>query len=502
MPNEAVLLEMRGICKAFPGVQALNGINFSVKAGKIHALMGENGAGKSTLMKCLFGIYKKDAGEILIEGKPVDFANTRQALDGGVSMVHQELNQVQGLSIMENVWLGRFPTSAGLMVDWGKMYRDTLALFDDLGIQMDPKERISRLSVSECQMIEIAKAVSCSAKIIVLDEPTSSLTEREVEHLFQILNKLTQRGCGVVYISHKMEEILRISDYVTVMRDGTLIGTKAAEELTVDEIIRMMVGRELTDRFPARDGRPSEEVVLQVEHLTGYYQPSCQDVSFELHKGEILGIAGLVGARRTEIVETIFGIRRFGSGTILKDGKPLLRHSPQGAIRNGFALITEERRKTGIFAGLSVSFNTVVVSLRSFCGRLGVLSSGKIKQATDGVIQRMNVKTPSPQTRISALSGGNQQKVIIGRWLLGSPQILMMDEPTRGIDVGSKYEIYQQINRLADNGCSIIFISSEMPELLGVSDRILVMSNGRVAGMVDSKTTDQEEIMRLCAKYV
>lgn len=502
MPNEAVLLEMRGICKAFPGVQALSGINFSVKAGKIHALMGENGAGKSTLMKCLFGIYKKDAGEILIEGEPVDFVNTRQALDGGVSMVHQELNQVQGLSIMENIWLGRFPTSAGLMVDWGKMYRDTLSLFEDLGIRVDPKERIGRLSVSECQMIEIAKAVSCSAKIIVLDEPTSSLTEREVEHLFQILVKLTQRGCGVIYISHKMEEILRISDYVTVMRDGKLIGTKAAEELTVDEIIHMMVGRELTDRFPARDSRPSAEVVLRVEHMTGYYQPSCQDVSFELHKGEILGIAGLVGARRTEIVETIFGIRRFGSGAIFKDGKQLLVHSPQGAIRNGLALITEERRKTGIFAGLSVSFNTVVVSLRSFCGRFGVLSNRKIKGATDRVIQRMNVKTPSSQTRIGALSGGNQQKVIIGRWLLGSPQILMMDEPTRGIDVGSKYEIYQQINRLADSGRSIIFISSEMPELLGVSDRILVMSNGRVAGMVDPKATDQEEIMRLCAKYV
>lgn len=502
MPSETVLLEMRGISKAFPGVQALSGIDFSVRAGKIHALMGENGAGKSTLMKCLFGIYQKDAGEILIEGKPVEFANTRQALDGGVSMVHQELNQVQGLSIMENVWLGRFPRSAGLMVDWNKMYRDTLALFEDLGIQMDPKERIGRLSVSECQMIEIAKAVSCSAKIIVLDEPTSSLTEREVEHLFRILNKLTQRGCGVVYISHKMEEILRISDYVTVMRDGKLIGTKAAAELTVDEIIRMMVGRELTDRFPPKESRPSEEVVLSVQHLTGYYQPSCQDVSFELHRGEILGIAGLMGARRTEIVETIFGIRRFGSGTILKEGRPLLKHSPQGAIRDGFALITEERRKTGIFAGLSVSFNTVVVSLRSFRGRLGVLSGRKIKQATDGVIQSMNVKTPSPKTRISALSGGNQQKVIIGRWLLGSPQILMMDEPTRGIDVGSKYEIYQQMNRLAGSGCSILFISSEMPELLGVSDRILVMSNGRVAGVVDPKTTDQEEIMRLCAKYV
>lgn len=502
MPSEAVLLEMRGICKAFPGVQALSGINFSVQAGKIHALMGENGAGKSTLMKCLFGIYKKDAGEILINGEEVSFANPRQALDGGVSMVHQELNQVQGLSIMENIWLGRLPRTAKLMVDKKKMYTDTLKLFEDLDIHLDPRERIGRLSVSECQMIEIAKAVSCSAKIIVLDEPTSSLTEREVAHLFQILKTLTARGCGIVYISHKMEEILQISDYVTVMRDGKLIGTKPASELTIDEIIRMMVGRELTDRFPPKTNTPTEEVVLSVRNLTGYYQPSCQNVSFELHRGEILGIAGLVGSRRTEIVETIFGIRRFGSGEILKDGQPLDGHTAQSAIRNGFALITEERRKTGIFAGLSVSFNTVVVSLRSFRSRIGILQNKQIKKATDQVIQSMNVKTPSQKTRIGTLSGGNQQKVIIGRWLLGNPEILMMDEPTRGIDVGSKYEIYQQINTLASKGHSVIFISSEMPELLGVSDRILVMSNGRVAGIVDARSTSQEEIMRLCAKYV
>ena len=308
MPSEKVLLEMRGISKAFPGVQALSEIDFTVQEGKIHALMGENGAGKSTLMKCLFGIYKKDAGEILIDGEPVNFANPRQALDGGVSMVHQELNQVQGLSIMENIWLGRFPRTAKLMVDKAKMYKDTLALFEDLDIHLDPRERIGRLSVSECQMIEIAKAVSCNARIIVLDEPTSSLTEREVAHLFRILGKLTSRGCGIVYISHKMEEILQISDYVTVMRDGHLIGTKPAAELTIDEIIRMMVGRELTDRFPPKTNRPTLDVVLRVEHLTGYYQPSCQDVSFDLHRGEILGIAGLVGSRRTEIVETIFGI--------------------------------------------------------------------------------------------------------------------------------------------------------------------------------------------------
>jgi len=502
MPNEAVLLEMQGISKAFPGVQALCGVDFLVYAGKIHALMGENGAGKSTLMKCLFGIYKKDAGEVRISGEPVNFENPRQALDGGVSMVHQELNQVQGMSIMENIWLGRFPRTAMMLVDKKKMYQDTLKLFENLDIHLDPRERIGKLSVSECQMVEIARAVSCNAKIIVLDEPTSSLTEREVAHLFRILNTLTARGCGIIYISHKMEEILQISDYVTVMRDGRLIGTKPGSELTIDEIIRMMVGRELTDRFPVKTNSPTEEVVLSVRNLTGFYQPSCKDVSFELHRGEILGIAGLVGARRTEIVETIFGLRRFGSGEILKDGKPLRVHTPQSSIQNGLALITEERRKTGIFPGLSVSFNTVVVSLRSYRNRMRILQDKQIKRATDHVIQSMNVKTPSQKTRIGTLSGGNQQKVIIGRWLLDNPEILMMDEPTRGIDVGSKYEIYQKINTLASEGHSVIFISSEMPELIGVSDRILVMSNGRVAGIVDAKMTGQEEIMRLCAKYV
>ena len=502
MPSKIDLLEMRGICKSFPGVQALDHVDFSVKAGSIHALMGENGAGKSTLMKCLFGIYKKDAGEVFIDGQPVDFANPRQALDSGVSMVHQELNQVLGLSIMENIWLGRFPVKNNIVVDRETMFKNTQILLDDLNIHLNPKEKISRLSVSECQMIEIAKAVSCNARIIVLDEPTSSLTENEVEHLFQILRKLTDKGCGVIYISHKMEEILRISDYVTIMRDGKHIATHMAQEMTIDSIIRMMVGRELTERFPPKQNHPSDEVVLSVEGLTGFYKPTCENVSFELHRGEILGIAGLVGSRRTETVETLFGIRKRGSGVIRKDGKVLENRSPEEAIRNGFALITEERRKTGIFPALSVSFNTVVVALRKYQNRLHVLQKKRIDKITTDTIQQMNIKTPSHKTHIRFLSGGNQQKVIIGRWLINCPEILMMDEPTRGIDAGSKYEIYQKVNELAKNNCSVLFISSEMPELLGVTDRILVMSNGRVAGIVDTASTTQEEIMKLCAKYV
>ena len=502
MPSKADLLEMHGICKSFPGVQALDHVDFFVKAGSIHALMGENGAGKSTLMKCLFGIYQKDEGEIFIEGRPANFNNPRQALDAGVSMVHQELNQVLGLSIMENIWLGRFPLKKNLIVDKETMYKNTQALFEDLNIDLNPRERIGRLSVSECQMVEISKAVSCNARIIVLDEPTSSLTEKEVEHLFEILHKLTQKGCGVVYISHKMEEILQISDFVTVMRDGRRIATRPAAELTIDTIIQMMVGRELTDRFPPKENHPSEEVVLSVEGLTGYYKPSCENVSFELHRGEILGVAGLVGSRRTETVETLFGIRKLKSGVIRKDGVVITNRSPEEAIRNGFALITEERRKTGIFPSLSVSFNTVAVSLKKYRDRFHILRKKRIENATTNVIKQMNVKTPSHKTHIRSLSGGNQQKVIIGRWLINKPEILMMDEPTRGIDVGSKYEIYQKMNELSKDNCSVLFISSEMPELLGVTDRIMVMSNGRVAGIVDTKTTTQEEIMKLCAKYV
>ncbi len=502
MPSDAYLLEMRGICKSFPGVKALDHVDFSLKAGSIHALMGENGAGKSTLMKCLFGIYEKDEGEITIDGKPANFANPRQALDGGVSMVHQELNQVLGLSIMENIWLGRFPVKGNMIVDRETMYKDTLELFQELNIDLDPREKIGRLSVSECQMIEIAKAVSCNARIIVLDEPTSSLTEKEVEHLFEILDKLTQKGCGIVYISHKMEEILKISDCVTVMRDGRHIATRPASELTIDDIICMMVGRELTDRFPPKENKPSDEVVLSVEGLTGFYKPSCENVSFELHRGEILGIAGLVGSRRTETVETLFGIRRLESGVIRKNGEVITNGSPEEAIKNGFALITEERRKTGIFPALSVSFNTVVVAMKKFRSRLHVLQKKRIEKATTDMIQQMNVKTPSHKTHIRSLSGGNQQKGIIGRWLINKPEILMMDEPTRGIDVGSKYEIYQKVNALAKENCSVLFISSEMPELLGVTDRIMVMSGGRVAGIVDTQTTTQEEIMKLCAKYV
>ncbi|OBX03962.1 sugar ABC transporter ATP-binding protein [Gallibacterium genomosp. 3] len=495
-----ILLEMKDVSKSFPGVKALDHANLTVRSYSVHALMGENGAGKSTLLKCLFGIYAKDEGEILYLGKTVNFKTSKEALENGISMVHQELNLVRQSSVMDNLWLGRYPLKAGL-VDHGKMYRDTKAIFEELDIDIDPKEKVAKLSVSQMQMIEIAKAFSYNAKIVIMDEPTSSLSEKEVDHLFKIIDKLKNRGCGIIYISHKMDEIFKICDEVTILRDGKWVNTVAIKDTNMDQLVAMMVGRELTQRFPEKHNVP-KETILTVEHLTAKNQPSIQDISFELRKGEILGIAGLVGAKRTDIVETIFGIRERSSGTIKLHGKEMRNRSALEAINNGFALITEERRSTGIYANLSIEFNSLISNMKAYLGKFGLLSTARMKSDTQWVIDSMNVKTPSHRTNIGSLSGGNQQKVIIGRWLLTQPEILMMDEPTRGIDVGAKFEIYQLMMQLAEKDKGIIMISSEMPELLGVTDRILVMSNGRVAGIVETAKTSQEEILQLAAKYL
>ncbi|MGL5328585.1 MAG: galactose/methyl galactoside ABC transporter ATP-binding protein MglA [Peptostreptococcaceae bacterium] len=498
--NEKYILQMMNITKEFPGVKALDNVSINVRPGTVHALMGENGAGKSTLMKCLFGIYKKDDGKIFLEGKEIEFQNTRQALDNGVSMVHQELNQVRQRNILDNIWLGRYPRK-GLFIDENKMYEDTLKIFKDLDIDVDPREKVGNLSVSQMQMIEIAKAVSYNSKVIVMDEPTSSLTEKEVEHLFRIIDKLKKNNVAIIYISHKMEEILKISEEVTVMRDGQLIGTKDASDLTTDIIISMMVGRDMSNRFPPKGNKPGE-VILEVEGLTENVKFGLKDVSFKLRKGEILGVAGLVGSKRTEIVEALFGMRYLDSGSLKLHGNTIYNKNPRTAVKNGFALVTEERRSTGIFPQLSINFNSVISNLDAYKDKGVLLSDKKMAEDTKWVIDSMNVKTPSQKTNIGSLSGGNQQKVVIGRWLLTNPEILMLDEPTRGIDVGAKYEIYQLINDLASKDKGIIMISSEMPELIGVTDRILVMSNGKVAGIVDSKNTTQEEIMKLSAKFI
>ncbi|MGY3852190.1 galactose/methyl galactoside ABC transporter ATP-binding protein MglA [Aeromonas aquatilis] len=494
------LLEMIDVSKSFPGVKALDNVNLRVRPHSVHALMGENGAGKSTLLKCLFGIYEKDQGKIFFKGQEINFTSSKEALENGVSMVHQELNLVLQRSVMDNMWLGRYPTK-GWFIDHGKMYDDTKRIFDELDIDIDPKVKVATLSVSQMQMIEIAKAFSYDAKIVIMDEPTSSLTEKEVNHLFKIINKLKDKGCGIVYISHKMEEIFQLCDEITILRDGQWVATQPLKGMTMDQIIGMMVGRELTQRFPEKTNQP-KEVILEIEHLTAKNQPSIQDVTFNLHKGEILGIAGLVGAKRTDIVETLFGIRDRSQGSIKLHGKEVANHNAHEAIRNGFALVTEERRSTGIYSRLDIAFNSLIANMDSYKGSMGLLSDNKMKSDTQWVIDSMRVKTPTQQTQIGSLSGGNQQKVIIGRWLLTQPEILMLDEPTRGIDVGAKFEIYQLILELAKKDKGIIIISSEMPELLGITDRIMVMSNGRVAGIVNTKETDQSEILRLASLYL
>lgn len=497
--QQEVLLKMEDITKTFPGVKALDHVSLEVQKGTVHALMGENGAGKSTLMKCLFGIYNKDEGHIYLEGKEVNFKSSKEALENGVAMVHQELNQALKRSVMDNIWLGRYPTIAGIAVNERKMYKDTMTVFEELGINVDPHRIMSTMPVSQRQMVEIAKAVSYNSKVIVFDEPTSSLTEEEVEHLFRIINMLRDRGVAIIYISHKMAEIKRISDYITIMRDGQWVATEPAEKLEMNDIIRLMVGRELTNQFPPKTNQPGE-VYLKVEGITGMYN-QLKDVSFEARRGEILGLAGLDSSGRTETLESIFGVRTRKEGTITLGGKQCLNRNAGESIKNGFALLTEERRATGIFGVLNIRDNTVISSLKRH-KRFGIYLSEKSQRAdTRQYIDALHTKTPSQETKIRSLSGGNQQKVIIGRWLLTEPEVLLLDEPTRGIDVGAKYEIYQLILDLANKGKTVLMVSSEMPELLGVCDRIVVMSGGRVAGEVDARNTTQEEIMTLAAKY-
>jgi methyl-galactoside transport system ATP-binding protein len=429
----------------------------------------------------------------------VDFKNPVDALRHGVAMVHQELNQALSRTVMDNIWLGRYPTVGGVVSE-RRMLRDTEEIFASFGITVDPRRRMSTMSVSDRQMVEIAKAVSYRARILVFDEPTSSLNDREVEHLFRIIRMLRDQGCGIVYISHKMEEILAISDEVTVMRDGKWIATEAASALTVDEIIRLMVGRTLETRFPEKNNRPAEPI-LEVRGLCARHN-LLRDVSFTLRRGEIFGVAGLAGAGRSELLEAIYGLSERKSGELFKDGKPILNRTPREAIGNGFALLTEERRATGIFGVLSIRENATVTNLRRY--RIGglMLSDRRLRRATDWAIRSMRIKTPHQRTQIRTLSGGNQQKVILSRWLLTSPQILLLDEPTRGIDVGAKYEIYVLLKELAAAGKSILIASSELPELMGVCHRIYVMSGGEITGVVNAASTTQEEIMTLAAKNV
>jgi len=494
------LLEMNGICKSFPGVKALDNATLKVRPGTVHALCGENGAGKSTLMKCLFGIYTKDEGEIKIDGVPTNIVNPYDALKKGIAMVHQELQPIKERSIAENIYCGRFPTKFGLFVDHKKMYEDTERLLKEVRMDFDPKVKLSTLSVSQMQSVEIAKAVSANARIIIMDEPSSSLTQNEVDNLFDIINSLRKKGISIIYISHKMDEILTISDDVTIMRDGQYIGTWEAKELTIDMIVTKMVGRELKNLYPPKANVPGD-VIFEVKGLSSITAKSFQDISFQLRKGEILGIGGLVGAQRSELMEGIFGIRGIKHGSISYKGRPLKIKRPHDAIKNGIALLTEDRRATGIFGVLSVADNVSIASLDKLVRYGFWLSVRKIEELVRENVSKLSIKTPSSKTKIQSLSGGNQQKVIISRWLANNPDILILDEPTRGIDVGAKYEIYTIIADLAKQGKSIIMISSEMPELIGMSDRILVMCDGRIRGEVSGEEATQENIMSLATKF-
>ena len=494
-----VILELRNISKTFGKNTVLKGIDLAIREGTVMGLMGENGAGKSTMMKILFGIYSKDDGQIFLNGKEVTFTGPKEALENGVAMVHQELNQCLERNIKDNLFLGRYPKGFGI-IDEKRMEAEAQSLFKKLGINVNLKVPMKTMSVANRQMVEIAKAVSYDAKIIVLDEPTSSLTDKEVKKLFSIIRELKKEGVSFVYISHKMDEIFEICDEISVLRDGQMIMTKASKDTNMNELISAMVGRSLDRRFPPLDNVPGEDRLV-LENVCTKYEPFLKDISLAVKKGEILGLYGLVGAGRSELLETIFGLRQISGGVISYEGEVVDFRNSEDAMDYGFAFVTEERKFNGLYLKGDLTFNTCINNMRAY--KKGIaLSERFMRDATNGEIRKMRVKCMGAKDLISALSGGNQQKVIIGKWLERDPDVFLLDEPTRGIDVGAKYEIYQLIIDMAKRGKTCIVVSSEMPEILGITNRIAVMSNHRLAGVVDTKSTNQEELLRLSAKYL
>ena len=491
------VLEIEGIRKEFPGVVALDNVQFRLKPGTVHALMGENGAGKSTLMKIIAGIYTPDRGTIRLSGEEVELKGPLDALERGIAMIHQELALMTWMTVAENIWIRREPKNAFGLIDHAEMARRTQALFDQLGIRISPSAEISPLTVAQRQMVEIAKAVSYESDVLIMDEPTSAITESEVEHLFRIIRDLKAKGVGIVYITHKMNELFEIADEFSVFRDGTYVGTHASSDVTRDDIIRMMVGREITEMFPKEEAAIGD-VILKVENLSlpGVFH----DISFELHRGEILGLAGLVGSGRTNVAEAIFGVTPATTGTIRVDGRTVSIASPADAMREGMALLTEDRKDTGCFLQLSILENMQIAALHQGHVKAGFVEETAMEGLCEEMRQRLRVKTPNLEERIENLSGGNQQKVLIARWLLTKPRILILDEPTRGIDVGAKAEIHRLISRLAQDGVAVIMISSELPEVLGMSDRIMVMHEGHMTGILDRAEADQVKIMELAAR--
>ena len=498
--QDDIVLSIRGMSKTFGRNRVLDHIDLDVRRGSIMGLMGENGAGKSTMMKCLFGTYQKDEGSIFLDGKEVSFSGPKDALENGVAMVHQELNQCLERSVVDNLFLGRYPTNSLGVVDEGRMRKEAADLFRRLGMTVNLTQPMKNMSVSQRQMCEIAKAISYNAKVIVLDEPTSSLMAQEVDKLFQMMRKLKSEGISLIYISHKMDEIFEICDDVSVLRDGNMVMTKHTADTNMNELIAAMVGRSLDNRFPPVDNHPGD-TVLSIQHLSTKFAPYLQDITFDVRKGEIFGLYGLVGAGRTELLETIFGIRTRAAGRVYFRDHLMNFESARDAMEHGFALITEERKANGLFLKGNLTFNTTIANLNHY--KSGVaLSDPKMTRATNKEIKTMRTKCMGPDDLISSLSGGNQQKVIFGKWLERYPQVFLMDEPTRGIDVGAKYEIYELIIEMAKQGTTVIVVSSEMPEILGITNRIGVMSNGHLSGIVETKETNQEELLRLSAKYL
>ena len=487
------ILMMSGISKSFPGVKALKDVRFDLNAGEVHALMGENGAGKSTLMKVLTGIYTRDEGEIIYFGEPLNLKNTREAQDKGICIIHQELNMMNHLTVAQNMFIGR-EKSNGLFLDDRAINEAATGLLNQLGIDIDPKETLGNLTVGKQQMVEIAKAISLDSRLLVLDEPTAALTDTEIEHLFKVMRDLKAKGVGMIYISHRMDEIARITDRVTVLRDGEYVGTLVTQESTHDQIVKMMVGRTIFEEPKAKSTCPPDApLVLEVENLNAGRM--VQNVSFNLRKGEILCFAGLMGAGRTEVARALFGADPKTSGTIRIEGREVSIHSPQDAVEAGIAYLSEDRKRYGLALGLSVADNSVMANLDKFAGKLFV-NQKKINAAAQDYVEKLNTRTPSIRQLVRNLSGGNQQKVVITKWLVRDANILIFDEPTRGIDVGAKSEIYKLIHELVDEGKSVIVISSELPEVLRLADRIVVMCEGRVTGEVEAGSS-QEAIMSL-----
>ena len=499
-----LFLKMEGISKSFPGVRALDNVSLELRPGEVHGLLGENGAGKSTLIKILSGAYQPDSGSIELDGEKIHITSPRQAQKLGIVTIYQEFNLIPPLSIAENVFIGREP-GRGNLISWPQMRRQTQAVMDRLGLDLSPQTLVRSLSVADQQMVEIARALSMESKLIIMDEPTAALSENEVEQLLRIIRELKAQGISIIFITHHIEEALKICDRVTVLRDGHLVGTENIKDITLDDIIRMMVGRSLSDLFQRKAAHSHGDVVLRVNNLSRRGNPRdpnaimLRDISFEVRQGEILGIAGLVGAGRTELARAIFGVDKISSGTIEIDGRTVRIHSPHDAIRHGLGLVPEDRKQQALFLSLAVRDNLSLAVLKRLCTPLGFVRQRAEQALIAEYRQALNIQMTSPKQRVANLSGGNQQKVVIARWLALKPKVLIVDEPTRGIDVAAKAEVHQLLDELARSGVSVIMISSELPEILSMSDRILTLREGRLTGELTRAEASEERIMQLMA---